>query len=341
MTPNGVVLITVLDGKELRDSGTGFVVEISQKGALVVTCAHVLGPSAKQNLKIFVNEMEGKVLGSENETGVDLALIEVPRLRDANPVKLSRQRGRSRGFHYAGFSPFSRGEFVRELVKGRISGESHVLAPQFGLEMLYLKMAVSKNGLPLKKGHSGAPIFDGRTGRVFAVARLKETDGRTGYAIDIRALGHLRSDLIEEPIGKIAPRGVPEKGPKPPAPLAIIHSDDPQKGRWGKKRERQGRKLSIQNLVQQNRWFYFDAVVESTDGSELVGPVLFHLHDSYPRQVIYINKIRGGKQAILEEISAIGVSTIGVQVKAKSGKWTSLEYDLKVVPGLASRFKSR
>ena len=59
----------------------------------------------------------------------------------------------------------------------------------------------------------------------------------------------------------------------------------------------------------------------------LEGPFIFHLHDTYPRSVIWIRKPRGTK-AILEEIYAEGTYTFGVQFRDDSGVWRSLEYDL-------------
>jgi hypothetical protein len=87
--------------------------------------------------------------------------------------------------------------------------------------------------------------------------------------------------------------------------------------------------------------FLFDAVVSSLDGSPLQGPFVFHLHDSYPRPVIWVRKTRPDNTASLESITSTGVYTLAVQVKDAKGKWMGLEFDLRRLPRLAKRFHSR
>ena len=130
-------------------------------------------------------------------------------------------------------------------------------------------------------------------------------------------------------------------GDKPPEPGPITVHGDLQMGRWGGSPDRDGRRLSaVLGEVRQNL-FFVDLMVESTDGSPLDGPVLFHLHDTYPRHIIHIRRIRDGKRAILEEVSATGIYTVGAQVRAGDRRWTSLELDLATLPNLPSRFLSR
>ncbi|MNV22664.1 hypothetical protein D3C71_1136480 [compost metagenome] len=120
--------------------------------------------------------------------------------------------------------------------------------------------------------------------------------------------------------------------PTPPLPAPISNPMDLQSGRWGKRASRLGRKL-LSHLIEvgQNE-FTFDLVVRSVDGTDLEGPVIFHLHDTYARKTIHIRKIReGGKIAILEKTTAYGVYTVGVQVMAAKGGWTSLELDLRTL----------
>lgn len=73
--------------------------------------------------------------------------------------------------------------------------------------------------------------------------------------------------------------------------------------------------------------FFFDAVLESIDDTELEGPFYFHLHDSYKPSKIKVSATKyGGKQAILEEINSNGTFTVGIQFKDGGGTWRSLEY---------------
>ena len=127
---------------------------------------------------------------------------------------------------------------------------------------------------------------------------------------------------------------------RPPAPRPIINLDDPQKGRWGGQSARDGRSVRVVIDSVEGDIFYFSVIVESTDRTPLAAPVIFHLHDTFPRSVITIRRIEN-QQAILREWNAYGVFTIGVQVKNAAGQWMSLEIDLANAPGLPKRFLAR
>ena len=83
--------------------------------------------------------------------------------------------------------------------------------------------------------------------------------------------------------------------------------------------------------------FWFDLIVSSTDGSPLVGPVLFHLHDSYVRETIRIKKILNN-EAVLTGVDATEVFTAAAQAMDKDGTWVGLEYNLALLPDLPKRF---
>jgi hypothetical protein len=63
------------------------------------------------------------------------------------------------------------------------------------------------------------------------------------------------------------------------------------------------------------------------------------LHDSYPKPVFWIRKVRDGSRAVLEEVRSYGVYTIGAQVKDAHGQWLGLEFSLSQLPDLPQRFK--
>jgi hypothetical protein len=128
---------------------------------------------------------------------------------------------------------------------------------------------------------------------------------------------------------------------QPPEPGPILYPEDPQKGRWGGVSARNGRQVTVELREVTNTLFVFNVIVTSTDGSSLQGPVLFHLHDSYPQSVIRIDKIQENKTAVLEQVSSYGVYTIGVQVKDGQGNWIGLELDLAKLQGLPGHFLLR
>jgi hypothetical protein len=197
-------------------------------------------------------------------------------------------------------------------------------------------------------GSAGAPCLD-REMNLLAVhqsAALGEGQ-RAGYGQGLLA-SVVRDSLAK--LGQAPPLTVsfplPSSSVVPqehraPEPGPIVHRDDPQRDRWGSLPERDGRRLWIQLLDTSGRVFSFDAIVESTDGSPLVGPVRFHLHDTFPQPKIVIRRVREDRQAVLEEVVSYGVFTIGVQVKNAQGQWIGLEFNLCDLPDLPQRFKDR
>jgi hypothetical protein len=129
-------------------------------------------------------------------------------------------------------------------------------------------------------------------------------------------------------------------GEKPPQPGPVLDFEDPQKGRWGRSSAHDGRQVRIVINSVERDIFFFSVIVESTDWTPLAAPVVFHLHDSYPRSVVTIRRVEN-QQAVLREWSSYGVFAIGVQVKDVAGQWISLEIDLAKTPGLPKRFLDR
>jgi hypothetical protein len=128
---------------------------------------------------------------------------------------------------------------------------------------------------------------------------------------------------------------------RPPAPGPVVHSDDPQKDRWGGLDTRSGRAARAVLESVERDIFYFSVTVEATDGSKLEPPIFFHLHDSYPRSVATIRRVIDGRIAKLSEWTATGVFAIGIQVRDAAGHWISLELDLAQLPSLPKRFLGR
>ncbi len=195
-----------------------------------------------------------------------------------------------------------------------------------------------------RSGSAGAPCLTADF-NVFAIHQSAyrdsaECEGVLAHAVRERlvANGHSAALGGPPPATGVPPVRLQVTTP-PPKPPAIVTADDPQKGRWGGRAREKGRELSAVNLDVGNRDFRFDAVVKSTDGSPLEGPVVFHLHHTFAKSVIWIRKIdTDNNQAVLESVDSYGAFTIGAQVKDKDGNWIGLEYDLVKLRGLPERF---
>ncbi len=201
-------------------------------------------------------------------------------------------------------------------------------------------------------GGTGAPCFNADWVLVaMHHRRLDEPGGRKSEIREGIAITAIRDELkrkgktgyLEGPPPDGGSRAATERPRNlgPPEPPPVIHDVDPQKDRWGGKPQRDGRRMTVELLNTLSRTFSFNVIVESTDSTSLEGPVLFHLHDTFPRSVIHIRRIREGKRAVFEEVTSYGVFTIGVQVKNGQGEWIGLEYDLSQVEDLPQRFKEK
>jgi NAD-dependent SIR2 family protein deacetylase len=62
----------------------------------------------------------------------------------------------------------------------------------------------------------------------------------------------------------------------------ITNADDPQKGRWGEKPERNGRELTAEVERLDDGWYEIKLTVKAVGKRLLYGPVDFHVHDSFP-----------------------------------------------------------
>jgi hypothetical protein len=214
--------------------------------------------------------------------------------------------------------------------------------------------------VPAMKGaRKPAPTFDPPSDAVAAIRLADEAGDLTGLARlflheskpNQRARAELRfllechgawSDAVTGAIGTEpssgAGRATSVVAERPPEPGPVLDREDPQKGRWGGRDNHDGRAAWAVIDSVEGDVFYFSVVVESTDGSELEPPVVFHLHDSYPRSVVTIRRITDGKQARLSEWESYGVFAIGIQVKNAAGRWVALELDLAKTKGLPKRF---
>jgi len=182
----------------------------------------------------------------------------------------------------------------------------------------------------------------------FAQQILDEGQGSADARADLLRLLQSRDEWArktDELIGRFD--GIPEApvydavSEPPPAPGPILDKNDPQRGRWGGKNEGFGRTLKVVLESVESKVFFFSLIVESTDGTALEPPAVFHLHDTFPRSIIHIRRIVDGKLATLNDWSAYGVFTVGVQVKDGKGMWISLELNLASIPKLPARFLKR
>lgn len=129
---------------------------------------------------------------------------------------------------------------------------------------------------------------------------------------------------------------------RPPQPGPIIDASDPQRGRWGGLAERDGRRLVAKFTDTKSSWtFQVDLIVESTDGSELFGPAVFHLHHTFSSSAIHIRRVQEKRRCVLYDVRAWGAFTIGAQVRSEDDQWIGLELNLADLSELPRKFRER
>ena len=344
------VLITILNGTKILDSGTGVVVRRHGGKCYVLTCAHNLralssriATTGDNPVRIMVNGHEAKDNGDAALARRDLAVLTVDG-EIAEETPLTHSKSTAGLVQCRGYTRFFQDQFEHRAVDGRIQRLINTVMPD-GTATQYIEIE-PKSGT-FEKGLSGAPVF--RDEKLVGIARMlsdrsgpeKESQKVVGYAI---RLSPEVIKLVQEKVP--ANSGVAKKNddrpPVPKAPAAdSLANDDIQKNRWGGKSENFGRRLAVERIREFSRYFMFDAVLLSTDNSRLVGPFIFHLHDTFAKPVIWIRRT-DGLRAALEEIEASGTFTLGVQFKDEKGIWRSLELDLAEIDDgkLARRYDS-
>ena len=133
-------------------------------------------------------------------------------------------------------------------------------------------------------------------------------------------LDETRLDEAIEEVTDIVARVLTRQSPTNPSPVS---PDDPQHGQWGGRETNNGRRLSAAVEPVTDDWFSVTLSVESSsEATPLEGTVTFHLHPTFPRDVVPVVVENG--RAVLK-LSAWGAFTVGAV--ADNGR-TLLELDL-------------
>jgi hypothetical protein len=106
-----------------------------------------------------------------------------------------------------------------------------------------------------------------------------------------------------------------------------IDPDDPQKGMWGGKSSRNGRKVEAAVAAVQNEreWFEINIKVMATDSRPILGPVYIHVHDSFDRPYYMADFVTPKRLCAELTLHAYGAFTLGVVCDDGA---TTLELDL-------------
>lgn len=120
-----------------------------------------------------------------------------------------------------------------------------------------------------------------------------------------------------------------------PTPKHRADPEDPQRGQWGGRAERNNRRLSAAITALDDGWFKVHIEVRSTDPKRypLKGLVRFHLHDTFRKPEVDVMPNKG---VAVHEVNAFGPFTVGAEV---DGGKTQLELDLASIRDAPSAFR--
>jgi hypothetical protein len=313
---SAVVLITTSE-QGWRESGSGFVIYQDEEFSYALTAAHVIRPFKANTIQ--VNGTKAVLLESPNGKDVDLAVLKCPRLPGVQALAINEFVAPKRAVYGFAFQHLYGEDYFRSEFRGKVSALLTIQGKSSSKSLQAWEIAALAQ-FRILPGNSGAPLLETGSDRVVGIITHAFNEGLKGIALSPGAIRYVWPDFpgFAE---------IKDMDDRPPDPGPITRVDDIQKKRFGGQPTRSGRQLTVEVTQKFANYFFFDAVVRSTDDSKLQGPARFFLHDTYPRPQIWIRKVDCGVLA-LRDIYSYGVYTIGCQVKDKYGNWISLEYDL-------------
>lgn len=335
---DGAVLLTAAATRG-NGYGTGFCIDSSPQGAVVVTASHVVRDIDAEGGGLYINGHKASLLASGDGQGLDLAVLNVPGLQ-LSPLELANELPTALSrFIGVAYQHLAQDQYVSVRMQGEVIETQLIREKTSQVSGTLLALRVTE-GSVFTRGNSGAPICNPQ-GRVIGVLAYASKDGNIGYAY---ATTTLRSFLSGSPTTARTLGTERTAGPRPlPPELPDKDKDDTQKNRFGGSTTDGTAVLTaVIKEVYGRKLFIFDAMVNpASDSTQLLPPAKFYLHDTFPRSPISIKKPNALGGFTLEDIHASGAFTLGCIVFASDGHWHTVEFDLMNLPGLPEAFRKR
>ncbi|MGD1700796.1 trypsin-like peptidase domain-containing protein [Dapis sp. BLCC M229] len=188
-----IVLISSVDERKKNVIGTGFPFYREKNYTYLLTCAHVVQDVGGQE-NILVNNIPAKIVAIGDTRGFDLAVLRVEGLLELPLLQLtSLSEAENINFQIAGYYLYGEEKkYIQETVYGTL--DKKVLATQivenYSENITVWKLLINQNDR-LRKGYSGAPVVDKKTGFVLGIATNMEAEGTVGRAISTEALSKI------------------------------------------------------------------------------------------------------------------------------------------------------
>ncbi len=184
-----------------KSFGTAFSIDHDANGSFLLTCEHVVEACGKDDLEINGHKAEFIISTSTNEL-IDLAVVYVKGLQ-THPLKLSLSTlAENATFSIDGFKPHKQGEYKEECLEGSIKKISQIHSESQSIDSYELYIGEDDN---IEKGYSGSAIVSKKSGQVVAVATDRVSTGKQAYAIPLKYLKEVWSELNPKLFDTVSP----------------------------------------------------------------------------------------------------------------------------------------
>ena len=193
--------IFLIKSTKNKSFGTAFCIDQDSNGSFLLTCQHVIEACGEEDLEVNGKNVELQVTTSTNEL-IDLAVVYVKGLK-AKPLKLSLATlAEDAEFSIDGFKPHKSGEYKQEELDGKIKKLSQIHKESNTIDTYELYIGEDDN---IEKGYSGSAIVSKNSGQVVAVATDRTTTGKQAYAIPLKYLKEVWTELNPKLVDTITP----------------------------------------------------------------------------------------------------------------------------------------
>ena len=184
-----------------KSFGTAFCIDQDSNGSFLLTCQHVIEACGEEDLEVNGKNAELQASTSTNEL-IDLAVVYVKDLK-AKSLNLSLATlAEDSEFIIDGFKPHKSGEYKQEILDGSIKKLSQIHSKSNHIDTYELSIGEDDN---IEKGYSGSAIVSKNSGQVVAVATDRTTTGKQAYAIPLKYLKEVWTELNPKLFDTITP----------------------------------------------------------------------------------------------------------------------------------------
>lgn len=205
---DSIVIISFKDNPESLGFGTGFIIHKNKSLSYVLTCAHVID-SAIHSDDLLVDGLDGRVIYTGIDRGIDVAILEVEGLTDRQTLQLCSDFAENKSFEIYGFYAFHRNAHpLLRQVKGTLGDRIQFVSKNRKERISAWDLKINDN-YGLEPGYSGSPVINKTNGCVLGIVSYRIGSGKGGVAISADCLkGILKDSPLElsHPLQKSRPK---------------------------------------------------------------------------------------------------------------------------------------